>query len=365
MKSHRVDKPLLISIIILAVVGFVIFSSASLGLLARQGSSFSNVAFSQAFYGMFLGMLLLFLTSKIHYRFWRKYSLLLFLAAVGLTLLVFSPLGFEHGGAQRWISFAGFSLQPSEFLKIGFILYLAAWLSGAKNNLQTFLYGFLPFLGIVAVVGSVLLAQPDTDTFAVILASGLSMFLVAGGKFKHIALMILLALACLTFLIFSREYVKQRVVTFLDPSKNSQSSSYQIQQSLIAIGSGGISGKGFGQSVQKFYFLPEPIGDSVFAVASEEFGLIGSLGIVVMFIFFAFRGLKIAIRAPDMFGGLIAIGIVILIVSQAFINIAAMIGVIPLSGIPLPFISHGGTSLMVTLASMGILLNISRYQKQN
>ncbi len=365
MKSHRVDKPLLISILILAIGGFFIFSSASLGLLARtSGSTFSNVAFSQAFYGLFLGMIVFFITSRIPYKFWRKHALLIFFLSLVATACVFIPqISFLHGGARRWISIGSLSFQPSEFLKIGFIIYLAAWIASVKQGVKTFKFGLLPFLIITTVAGVLLLNQPDTDTFLVILLSGITMYAVGGGKIRHLALIFLIAIIGFATIVMMRPYVLSRVMTFVNPARDSLGSSYQIQQSLIAIGSGGITGRGFGKSIQKFSFLPEPIGDSIFAVASEEFGFLGSIFIVGMFFFFAFRGLKIAARAPDMFGGLMAVGIVILIVSQSFINIASMLNVFPLSGITLPFISHGGTSLFMTLASVGILLNISKYKK--
>lgn len=359
--KKTVDKPLLISIIILVVAGFFIFSSASLGLLAREGAKFSNVAFSQAFYGLFLGTILLIVTLRIPLIFWRKNALWLFMASVALTALVFVPgIGFEHGGAKRWIALGFFSFQPSEFLKIGFIIYIAAWLSSIKHNVKTFQYGFIPFLVITGILGAVLLNQPDTDTFFVAFLAGLSMFLVGGARIKHIVFILLIAVVGFVIIATMRPYLMQRLTTFINPGQDSLGSSYQIQQSLIAIGSGGVAGKGFGQSVQKFGFLPEPIGDSIFAVAGEEFGFIGGVFIVAMFAFFAFRGLKIAGHTPEAFSGLLAVGIVILIVSQAFINIASMLNVFPLSGIPLPFVSHGGTALMMTLAEVGILLNISK-----
>jgi cell division protein FtsW len=165
-------------------------------------------------------------------------------------------------------------------------------------------------------------------------------------------------------LAIERPYLMSRFTTFLNPGQNSLTSGYQIEQSLIAVGSGGLTGRGFGQSIQKFNFLPEPIGDSIFAVASEEFGFIGAVGIVLLFVFFAFRGLKIAGRVPDNYGRLITVGIVIMIVSQAFVNIGAMVGILPLSGIPLPFISHGGTALFMTLAEIGIVLNVSKSMRK-
>ncbi len=363
MKVARFDKPLLISIILLAVGGFFIFSSASLGLLARDGARYANVAFTQTFYGLFLGAIFFLIASRVDYKFLKKLSLPFFFFSLALTLAVFIPaLGYEHGGAHRWISLGPFSFQPAEFLKIAYVLYLATWLSNAKQKVGSFLYGFMPFLLITALAGGALLMQPDTDTFMVMAMAGFAMYAVAGAKKRYLLLFIILGLSLATILAVNRPYVMQRLTTFLNPLSDSLGASYQVQQSLIAVGSGGIMGRGFGQSIQKYNFLPEPIGDSIFAVAGEEFGLIGSSALILLFLFFAWRGLKIASRAADAFGGLIAVGIVILICAQAAINIASMLGVFPLSGIPLPFVSHGGTALLVTLTEAGLLLGISRFR---
>ncbi len=355
------DKPFIVALIILIVFGFIVFSSASLGLLAKGGEKYSSVAFSQTFFGLFLGTVALIITSRIPYRFWRKYAFYFFCLALILTALVFVPgIGFEHGGAKRWILFLGFSFQPAELLKAAFIIYVATWISGIKEKITTLSFGLFPLLAILGIVGFVLLNQPDTDTYAVMMASSFAMFLVAGGKMRHILVMVLVAILGLLLIASVRPYVKARLLTFANPKENNLTSGYQIQQSLIAIGSGGISGRGFGQSIQKFNFLPEPIGDSIFAVAAEEFGFLGGIGIIILFSYFAIRGMKIAARTEDLFGRLLVVGIVILVVSQAFINIGAMLGVLPLTGIPLPFVSHGGTALFITLALMGIVLNISR-----
>jgi cell division protein FtsW len=270
----------------------------------------------------------------------------------------------EHGGAQRWIKLGSFSFQPAEFLKIGFIIYMATWLSGVHKVIGTFRQGTLPFIGITAVVGIVMLLQPDTDTFMIMGVAATAMFVTAGGSWRDVALMGLAGLLLLAALAFTRPYVMDRFTTFLDPSLDPQGKSYQIQQSLIAIGSGGVTGRGFGQSIQKFEYLPEPIGDSVFAIYSEEFGFIGSSLLVMLLAFFTFRGYKIASHATDLFGMLLVVGFMTLIVTQSFLNIASMLALAPLMGLPLPFISHGGTALLATLASVGIVLNVSKYQKK-
>lgn len=361
---RAIDKPLLITTLFLLGSGFLIFSSASLGLLAREGARFSSVATNQFLFGIVGGIAALTIGSMIHYRFWRKYAFYILLAALLLTMGVFIPgLGMEHGGAKRWILLGSFSFQPSEFLKIAFVLYTATWLSGMQQHIQDIKQGLLPFIAIISLVGFIMLLQPDTDTFLIMAASGGAMFITAGGKWRHIGFVMMAGVALLIVLAFSRPYIMDRLLSFTNPSIDPQGASYQVRQSLIAVGSGGLSGRGFGQSIQKFEYLPEPIGDSVFAVFAEEFGFVGTVSLIGLFTFFALRGFRIATRAPDLFGTLLVVGFVVSITAQAFLNIAAMIALAPLSGLPLPFISHGGTALLATLASVGIMLNVSRYCK--
>jgi cell division protein FtsW len=359
-----IDRTLLGIVLALVLGGFFIFSSASLGLLSRDGATFSSVALNQFVFGIVGGLSALFLTSTIHYRVWRKYAFYILLFTLILTACVFMPyIGREHGGAYRWIQLGSFSFQPAELLRIGFIIYLATWLSGMHKHLGSTLKGFLPFSGIVLLVGSIMLAQPDTDTFLIMVSAALAMFLAAGGRWRDVLVTGLVGVVLIALLAYARPYVKDRLMTFIDPSRDPHGSGYQVRQSLIAIGAGGVWGRGYGQSIQKFEYLPEPIGDSVFAVLGEEFGFIGTTVLVSLFAFFALRGYKIATEAPDVFGMLIVVGFVTVIVGQAFLNIAAMAAVAPLSGLPLPFISHGGTALLTTLAAVGIVLNVSRYRK--
>jgi len=364
MRDHRVDKILLILTLGLLLGGFFIFMSASLGLLARGGATFGVVAFNQAFFGLLMGSIALWYFSRTSYKVWKKYALYVFLASLFLTALVFVPfLGFSHGGAQRWLSFGPLSLQPAEFLKLGVVVYLAAWFSHIKDKIHTIKWGIIPLFVVVGLVGAILLLQPDTGTFLVISVTAVAMFLIAGGRWKHIIVIFLIACIGLATLVVTKPYIKERVLTFVDPSRDSLGAGWQIQQSLIAVGSGGVFGKGFGQSVQKFSFLPEPIGDSIFAVAAEEFGFLGGIVIISTFILFLLRGLYIARRAPDNFSGLLASGVVIMIVVQVFLNIGAIVGVLPLTGLPLTFVSKGGTALLFALIGVGIVLNISRYKR--
>ncbi len=362
---HRTfDRTLFILTIVLVGIGFLIFSSASLGLLARDGARFSSVALNQVLFGIVGGAIAFFITSTIHYRWWRQYAFYIFVATLLITCAVFIPgIGFEHGGAQRWIMIGSFSLQPAELLKIGFVIYMATWLSGMKSMLSSSVKGTIPFVLLVIGVGIPLLLQPDTDTYLIMAGAGVAMFITAGGKIRDVVIMFFVGVLLLAILAFTRPYIMERMVTFMNPASDPQGAGYQIKQSLIAVGSGEIVGRGFGQSIQKFEYLPEPIGDSIFAVYAEEFGFLGCIVLILIFSAFALRGYKIATHAPDLFGMLLAVGITTLIIAQVFLNIAAMLAIAPLSGLPLPFISHGGTALLMTLGAVGIILNISRYQK--
>ena len=362
MASRRkVDKPFLFISIILIVVGFFIFSSASLALLAKENSNYSSVAFSQTVFWLFMGTIAMTIASRLDFQICKKSALWLLLIAIIINILVLVPgIGFEHAGARRWIVLGSISFQTSEILKLAFIIYFAAWATGIKEKIKTFSWGFLPLLVLFAISAVLLLKQPDTDNLILVVFAGMAMFVAAGGKWRYVFFITLAGLVGIAFLAFTRPYVMQRITTFVDPQIDLLGASYQVQQSLIAIGSGGLFGRGFGQSIQKFTYLPEPVGDSIFAVAAEEFGFVGSVLLLMMFVLFATRGLKIASGTTNIFGRLTVVGIVIMITSQAFVNIGAMLGVIPLSGITLPFVSHGGTSLFVTLLEVGIVLSISR-----
>ena len=359
--GRKVDKSFLLISIILIVAGFFIFSSASLALLAKESSNYSSIAFSQTVFGLFAGTVVMIIVSRLDSQIWKKSAFWLLLIAIIINILVLVPgIGFEHAGARRWIKLGAVSFQTSEMLKLAFIIYFAAWVAGVKEKMKTFYWGFLPLLVLFAISAVLLLKQPDTDNLILIIIAGVAMFIAAGGKWRYVFSILLAAVIGLALLAYMRPYVMQRITTFLNPQTDIQGASYQVQQSLIAVGSGGLFGRGFGQSVQKFTYLPEPVGDSIFAVAAEEFGFVGSVFLLIMFVLFATRGIKIASETSGVFGRLTVVGIVIMITSQAFVNIGAMLGVIPLSGITLPFVSHGGTSLFFTLLEVGIVLSISR-----
>lgn len=365
MKEKKVDKFFLTIIILLITVGILMFISASFGILAKNPKTFYSVLFSQLVLGLGFGSLGMFFCYKINYKFWRKNAFFLFLGSIFITAAVFIPnLGWSHGGAERWIKLGPLgTFQPVEFLKFGFIIYFAAWLSWAKTRVKDFKFSILPLFFMLGIIAVILINQPDTKSFILITVTGLVMLFISNVPMKYILGIGIIVLVSLTFLVLSKPYLQERVKTFINPAQDSQGSSYQIQQSLIAIGSGGIFGRGFGQSIQKFSFLPEPQGDSIFAVLGEELGFIGSVAVIILYGLFALRGLRIANNSPDLFSRLLVAGIVILITAQSFMNIASITGVFPLTGVPLVFMSHGGTSLMIYLMSIGIVLQISKYQK--
>ncbi len=363
--EKNVDKLLLSIIILLTVIGLIFFISASLGILANSETKFYNVLISQLAYGLVSGLVAMYFASRINYRNWRRYSLFFLISALALSLLVFIPgLGVSHGGATRWVDIGLFSFQPAEFLKIAFIIYLASWMSTMKDKADSFKHGVLPFIILIGIVAVILLKQPDTKSLILMVITGGVMYFMTGVNLKKIFIIGSIALVGFTILAFTTPYLKSRVTTFLNPDLDPRGSSYQIKQALIAVGSGGVGGRGIGQSVQKFKYLPEPQGDSIFAVLSEETGFIGAVIIVLLYTAFALRGFRVASRAPDAFGRLLAIGIVMIITTQSFLNIAAITGLFPLTGVPLVFMSQGGTSLLISLACVGVLLNISKFQKK-
>lgn len=362
--NRKIDRPLLFIIAILVVGGGLIFASAAFGLLARGQNGMSSIVFSHLVLGVGLGLSGLVALAHIDYRHWRRPAPYLFALALVATALVFVPqIGFTHGGGTRWLDLFGVSVQPSEALKITSVLFAAAYFSADRRRAESLTWGLGGFFAIIAVPTILLFLQPDIGTLGIICISVFAVYITAGAKWQHIAVAFVIALLCVGAILYAKPHARDRVITFLDPSQDQQDLGWQIKQSLIAIGSGQFLGRGFGQGVQKFTYLPEPMGDSIFAVAAEELGFVGAVGIVLVFLAFALRGYGVAAGTADQFGGLLAVGISTYLVSEAFINIASMLGLAPLTGIPLTFISQGGSAMLVSLASAGILLNISRNRR--
>lgn len=360
LKKHA-DRWLFISAGILIASGVGVFASGAFGLLARGETHISSVVFNHTVLGVGLGIVVLFITSIIDYKRWKRFALPLFIFSIVLTALVFVPdIGITHGGGTRWIDLGFLSFQPSETMKIGAVLFAAVYFSSIRQRVATIQYGVVGLLGVLALPTLLLVLQPDIGTLGIIVVSVGAIYVAAGARMRDVVLVALIGVLLIGALALTRPYVKDRLLTFINPADNPQTEGYQIRQSLIAIGSGGVSGRGFGQGIQKFTYLPEPMGDSIFAVAAEEFGFFGSVFVVGTFLVFALRGFTVASRAGDSFGTLLGVGIVSYLVAEAFINIAGMVGLIPLTGVPLTFFSQGGTAMLVSLGSVGILLSISK-----
>lgn len=364
--KKTIDTPFLIVLCVLVISGLIIFTSAALGLLARDsGASFSSVAVSQLLLGLVCGSFACFFFAMIDYRSWRRFTPYFFAAALLLTALTFVPgIGLSLKGASRWILIGNFSFQPEEILKFATVAFLAALYAAKFKAVQTFKGGIVPLLAVAGSSALLLLLQPNTAGVIVIGATAAGMLFAAGGKLWHLGLLAALGIAAIGAAALVYPHVHDRIMTFINQTEDPQGAGWQIQQSLIAVGSGGITGRGLGQSVQKFSYLPEPIGDSVFAVAGEEFGFIGGVFLLLLYVAFSLLGLRIASRAADPFGGLMVVGLVILIVGQSFFNIASTVGLVPLVGIPLIFVSHGGTALAIALAETGVILSVSRRMRK-
>ena len=361
MFRFEFDRILFFVLVTLLGIGLLMIASA--GVLygeSRFGDSY--YFFKQQLLGLGVGFLALFFFQSVDYRAWKRFVVPVFFIAIALLILVFIPgFGTTVYGAARWVAIGPISFQPSEVMKLAIILYLSAWLSTkGQGKAGDFYEGLVPFLLILSFVGFLIIKQPDTGTLGLIFIIAMSIFFASGAKLAHIGGLAVSAFLFLLILIKLAPYRMQRLLVFLNPEHDPSGAGYQITQALIAVGSGGLFGIGLGQSRQKFNYLPEPVTDSIYAVLSEEFGLMGAGLVLCLFVFIAWRGFLIARGAQDEFGRLLAVGITTWIVGQAFINIGAISGLIPLTGIPLPFISYGGTSLAVLLGSFGILLNISR-----
>lgn len=361
-QNKKNDKTILTAVFALIAFGLIMIASA--GVIYSQ-TRFSDQYYffkRQLFFGVAPGLFVLYFFSKFDYHRLKNVAAPIFLVSLIFLVLVFVPgIGTEVYGANRWVQLGPISFQPSEMTKLAMVLYLAAWLeSRGRTKLRDFFEGFLPFLAILGIAGFLIIKQPDTGTLGIIALTSVAIYFASGARISYILGMLLSGLAGLAVLIKIAPYRMDRFLVFLNPDLDPQGIGYQINQALLAIGSGGILGMGLGYSRGKFNYLPEPVGDSIFAIIGEELGLVGAAILISLFIVLALRGFKIARNSKDEFGKLVAVGLTSWIIFQAFINMAAITGIIPLTGIPLPFISYGGTSLVFLLAGVGILLNISK-----
>lgn len=359
-KKGQVDFYFLITVFALLALGLIMVMSSS-SEAARNASYTDGDAyyfFKRQFLWAIISVVAMFIVSKIDYHIFVEKSVLLF-GGVLILLVIVLIAGATANGGQRWIRIGPVQFQPSEFAKVGIILYLANAITKNKN-IDKFKKGLLPNLIVIGVTASLLILQPHLSATVLIVCTGIIVLFVGGVNWKHLAA-IAVPIVCIgATLIMSSSYARKRVFSFLDPFADPLGDGYQVIQSLYAIGSGGLFGVGLGQSRQKFLYIPEPHNDFIFAIWCEEFGFIGAMLLIFIFIYLLYRGIRIAMSAKDKQGSLVATGIISLIALQVVMNIAVVTAAMPVTGIPLPFFSYGGTALLVTMSCMGIMLNISK-----
>ncbi|MDO8435458.1 MAG: putative lipid II flippase FtsW, partial [bacterium] len=364
---HRVSRGepdhLLVALIgLFLIFGLVMLSSASSVVSFKElGSSYALVK-HQLFFGVLPGAILFYFVSKVDYHVYRKIAPFLPILIIGLLIAVLIPgVGVVVNGARRWISVAGkISFQPAEFVKLFLVLVLAWWFTLRAEHMRNFKRTVLPFIVFVGIIGGLIMQQPDFGTALIVGLIAAALYFAAGAYWKHLAVLGITVLALAFMLIQIAPYRMERITTFLNPENDPQGSGYHVQQAILAVGSGGWLGLGLGHSRQKFAYLPEVHSDSIFAIIGEELGFVATTVVVILFLLLTFRIIRIARRAPDGFGYLIGIGVASWIGFQAFINMGTMVKLIPLTGLPLPFISYGGTAMIATLVGLGIVVNISR-----
>jgi len=345
------------------VVGLILLTSAGSAIgFARFGDNYFFIK-RQLLYGVLPGLVAFFTLSKIEYTYFRKVMWVIFGLMVLSLLLVFIPgLGANFSkGAKSWLQVGSISLQPSEFAKLGLILFMSAFLEKQGRKIENFTHGFLVSLGIGMVPIVLIVLQPDVGTVFIIFSILFGLLYVGGAKISHMVALAAAGVGGFITMILIAPYRAARLTTFLHPELDPLGIGYHMNQALLAVGSGGLFGLGLGQSRQKFQYLPEVHADSIFAIFAEEMGFIFAVAFLVLLCVICFRGLMIAKHAKDDYGKLVVAGIVIWFMVQSLLNIGAMVNLLPLTGVPLPFVSHGGTALMMGMGALGIIMNISKY----
>jgi cell division protein FtsW len=365
-ERHEPDYVLMAVAAALSAIGILMVYSSGGHSAALQGSVFDAVS-EQLGWGL-LGGLVLLGVMRLDYRYWRSFSILGIAVSIVLLVLVIGPSippllqPIDANGATRWLKIGGLpSFQPTEIAKIALVIFLAHWLSLKGRKVGSFRGGLIPFVLLIGVFAGLILLEPDLGTTGVIVLTAFTMFFVAGGSIWQLALMVPLGVAAVAGVIMMKPYMMQRIAIFMDPFADPANAGYQTVRGIYSLAYGGVTGKGLGVSQQPAGLsVPAAENDFIFAVVGQEFGYLGGLLVIGLFLVLAWRGMRVAMNAPDTFGGLLALGVTAWLTFQAFINIAVVVSLIPMTGMPLPFLSKGGTSLVVVLAGIGILLSISR-----
>ncbi|MGB9679213.1 MAG: stage V sporulation protein E [Thermoanaerobacteraceae bacterium] len=360
-KKHPVDYNILITVLILVSIGVVmVFSASSASAFYTYNDSFYFL--KRQLLWVIIGFFIMSFVMNVDYSILKKYASPFLLLSIFLLIIVLIPgIGVNKYNATRWIGIGSFTIQPSEIAKYAFIIYLSKYFDKNPDYAKSFKKGVLPVIGLAGLFFILIMKQPNFSTAGTIFIIAIIILFVAGAKISFMVGLFSLGGVASILVFSSMKYIRERVFTFLNPWQDIQKSGYQIVQSLYALGSGGLFGVGLGRSRQKFMYLPMPQNDFIFSIIGEELGLIGTVTILLLFLYLILRGFRVAAKAPDMFGSLFATGITALIAVQTIINVAVVTSSMPATGVSLPFISYGGTSTVIMMAGMGVLLNISRY----
>jgi cell division protein FtsW len=363
VKKSTPDFLLVIVTLSLLAVGLImVYSASAVWASYKFDDSFFFVKRQLLFAGV--GVFAMFFLMNIDYWTWRTWAKVLLIVCFVLLILVLIPgIGVVRNGSRSWIGVGAFSIQPSEFMKLAMIAFLAKFLSERQKMITSFKRGLLPSLSIVFLAFTMIMLQPDLGTGTVMVGTCVVMIFISGARISHFIMLGMVGLVGFAGLVLSAPYRIKRITSFLDPWSDPLGSGFQIIQSLYAIGPGGLFGLGLGQSRQKFFYLPEPQTDFIFAIISEELGFIGATFVLLLFALLLWRGIRISLGAPDLYGSLLAVGIISMIAIQVMINVGVVTGLMPVTGITLPFLSYGGSSLTLMLMAVGVLLNISRYAR--
>ncbi len=365
-RLKKTDHTLLCIMTILIVLGLITLFSATYYKAQDGGDPLSEV--KKQLFGVAVGAAAMLVTSRVPYAFWGRPKVVLFgiIASMILLILVVIPgVGTSINGSRRWLSLGGLSFQPGEMAKYACVLFMASVLTARGKKIRLFFKGILPVLIVPGILFLIILEQPNLSTAGTIIIVSFLMVLLSGAKWRHMALLGLGGLALGGYYAWSADYRRERLLSFTDPFAKMSDEGYQLSQSLIAFGSGGLFGMGLGQGRQKYAYLPYPESDFIFAIVGEDFGLLGCLCVIALFVAFMLAGMRVAVRCEDRFGCLLSAGIVAMISVQAFINMGVVVGILPTTGLPLPFFSAGGTSLSITMAAVGVVLNVSRSNTGN
>lgn len=359
MKKFNI--PLFINITVLSLFGLLmVYSSSYIWAEYKYNDPYKYLK-SQGLF-LILGIITMLIVSKIDYKKYYKYSSKIFSACFILIILVLF-IGTERNGSKSWFGIGSFGIQPSEFMKLAMIIFTSKYLYNNKKDIGNIKKGVLPILGLTLIIFILIMLQPDFGTGIILVMGVIGLLFVGGVDLKFFLKIAVLGILGIIGLIIAAPYRLKRILSFLNPWTDPLGSGFQIIQSLYAIGPGGLFGFGLGSSRQKHFYLPEPQTDFIFSIISEEFGFMGVLIVSSLFFFIIYKSIKIALKCEDLFGKYLAFGIVFILAFQATLNLSVVIGLLPVTGVTLPFLSYGGSSLLITLASMGIILNISKQNK--